>query len=552
MNETLHIYTRVSTAVQEEQGTSLENQKALGIKKSEELGLLHKVWDEGGQSSFHDDLGNRPALVELLTEIENNNVQHLFVYNTDRLSRNQKTWGMIRYKLLESGVTLHTVSGKMELKNPIDDLLLGILSEISQYDNKLRTERSRQGRFEKVKMGFWRGGPTPFGYKNENKKLVIDVKESKWIKEIYRWYSKGISINEIRTKLNLNGVLTRRKNTSWSLGSIRKILGNKTYVGHYEYTDTSIGQTLTVPTPPIIDQIMFNNVQKRRRGQSKNKQRNNSTKHFYLLTNLMVCGDCGTQISGRINRKSQQNYYYCPKTERNWAKAGNINKLYRKCSTTRSLNIAKTDELVWDTVLDVVEHSYFLKEKFRDDLIPVTIENRKNDQFTSKKILAKTKRIQKELSDLNSVISLFETDVLLKRQLGDIEQIRNNLNDEQQKLVSKIHDVKTEHQAFMMESSWVDWISVFKADIKSKDNMSEIERKEYLSKLVNKIKVTYDHTNNNHKVEVVFKVPIVNDKLVYNNPDKRSDGWKIKHGGKSKFLSQKLVGTRGKTSKKNE
>lgn len=26
------------------------------------------------------------------------------------------------------------------------------------------------------------------------------------------------------------------------------------------------------------------------------------------------------------------------------------------------------------------------------------------------------------------------------------------------------------------------------------------------------------------------KVPIVNDKLVYNNPDKKSDGWAIEHG----------------------
>ena len=68
MNEILHIYTRVSSTAQEEDGTSLDNQKNLGIKKSEILGMSYKVWDEGGQSSFHDDLDNRPVLVELLTE----------------------------------------------------------------------------------------------------------------------------------------------------------------------------------------------------------------------------------------------------------------------------------------------------------------------------------------------------------------------------------------------------------------------------------------------------------------------------------------------------
>jgi len=50
---TLHIYVRVSTQAQQEQGTSLESQRELGVKKAEELGFEWKLWDEGGRSSFH-------------------------------------------------------------------------------------------------------------------------------------------------------------------------------------------------------------------------------------------------------------------------------------------------------------------------------------------------------------------------------------------------------------------------------------------------------------------------------------------------------------------
>tara|TARA_X000000950_G_scaffold92180_1_gene116061 strand:- start:83 stop:502 length:420 start_codon:yes stop_codon:yes gene_type:complete len=46
--QTLHIYTRVSTSIQEVEGTSLDNQKNLRIKKSHELGLEKKVWNEVG------------------------------------------------------------------------------------------------------------------------------------------------------------------------------------------------------------------------------------------------------------------------------------------------------------------------------------------------------------------------------------------------------------------------------------------------------------------------------------------------------------------------
>ena len=65
MKETLHIYTRVSSVSQEEEGTSLETQLELGIERSKKLGMKHKTWNEGGQSSSKDDLGNRPVLVNL-------------------------------------------------------------------------------------------------------------------------------------------------------------------------------------------------------------------------------------------------------------------------------------------------------------------------------------------------------------------------------------------------------------------------------------------------------------------------------------------------------
>lgn len=460
---------------------------------------------------------------------------------------------MIRYKLLEHGVTVHTSSGKMELKNPMDDLLFGVLSEISQYDNKIRTERSRQGRFQKVKMGYWRGGPTPFGYKNENKKLVLDDIESVWIQKIFKWYSKGMSTNDIRTKLNLNGVLTRRGNTSWSLGSIRKILSNSVYVGHYDYTDSSINETIKVPSPPIVDQITFDKVQRRRIKLSESKQRTNPTKKFYLLSELLVCGDCGRKLPGRTNVTSQQNFYYCPKNERDWVVGESMNSSTseHKCSTNRSLNISKTDELVWNTVLQTVRDSYFLKEKFRDDLVPKTIKNRVDGHSTSKRILAKSKKIQKELSDLDLTISRFETDVILKRNSGNPKLIRKNLNEERLKLEGKLEDIRIEHQSFMLENSWVDWMSVFKTDIESKHKLTKQDQKDYLSKLINKIKVRFDKETNLHSLEFVFKVPIVNDKLVYNNPKKKSDGWRIKDGDKSLILSKNLVGTRSKSSKKN-
>ena len=63
----------------QEEGTSLETQKELGMK--------YQIWNEGAASSHHENLKNRPKISELLLEIEQGNIKHLFVYNNDRLSR---------------------------------------------------------------------------------------------------------------------------------------------------------------------------------------------------------------------------------------------------------------------------------------------------------------------------------------------------------------------------------------------------------------------------------------------------------------------------------
>ena len=356
MTTILHIYTRVSSVLQQEEGTSLENQKQIGIRKAAELGFEFRLWNEGGQSSFHDDLNNRPVLVSLLALIESGGIEHLFVYNADRLSRNQQTWAVIRYKLLTFGVTLHTSSGQMQLKNPVDDLMLGILSEISQYDNRIRAERSRLGRFQKVQQGSWKGGPPPFGYRLSNRTLEIDPFESKWVQKIYDWYCHGVPVKEIQSRLSTDGIMTRRGNSHWSLGSIQLILRNPVYCGHFDYTDKMIGETVRIKTPAIINSHLFQITQDRRQ-KNRGPSRSRSSKHFYLLRGLLECGHCGYVMGGRTHKAGHQHVYYCVKKERSWKLLDPDRPKWKRgngCTMIRSINIVKTDQIVWAAIKSVL------------------------------------------------------------------------------------------------------------------------------------------------------------------------------------------------------
>ena len=358
MKPTLHIYTRVSSLLQQEDGTSLDSQRMLGIKKAGELDYDHKVWNEGGQSSFNDDLNNRPVMVALLGQIERGEVKNLFVYNTDRLSRNQRTWAVIRFKLLTHGVVLHTASGQMNLQNPVDDLMLGILSEISQYDNRIRAERCRIGRFHKIQQGNWKGGPPPYGYRLANKQLEVDPFESQWIRKIYDWYRMGVPVKSIQGKLAQEGVMTRRGNAQWSLGSINLVLRSTVYQGFYTYTDQMLNETVRIEAPRVIDPELMEGVIRRRALNKRQVQLDGNGNPKYLLRGLIHCGHCGKQLSGRSHNPAIQAIYYCAVHERNWVSRSDEHVKWKRgqnCKFARSINIGMTNQLVWDLMKTITQ-----------------------------------------------------------------------------------------------------------------------------------------------------------------------------------------------------
>ena len=185
----------------------MDDQERVGKELAKELGFRPKVWKEGSVSGSKDDLTQRPVLLDLLQEIEKGRVRQLYAWNTDCLSRNQRTWSAIHWKLYDNDVMLHTSKGPIDLRgNPQDKLLFGILSEISSYDNKLRAERSRMGNLNRVRQGGWLGGPPPFGYRLEEKRLVENPDESQWVKKIFGWSSKGKTNQWIKILLDTNGV----------------------------------------------------------------------------------------------------------------------------------------------------------------------------------------------------------------------------------------------------------------------------------------------------------------------------------------------------------
>ncbi len=157
------------------------------------------------------------------------------------------------------------------------------------------------------------------GYrKGEDGNPEIDPEQAAIVRLIYEKFLAGDSYSTIAKYLMENGILTPAGKEKWCETTIRSILSNERYKGDAVINKTFITDCLTKKVqvnngerpkyyvennhPAIIDAAPFGRVQEeraRRSGKRKIKQVGTKTEQGkycgkYALTELLLCGECGT------------------------------------------------------------------------------------------------------------------------------------------------------------------------------------------------------------------------------------------------------------------
>lgn len=548
-DNTLHIYTRVSTTTQAESGTSLKTQLELGTEKANQLGFFIRHWAEGGKSSHHEDMANREQLYNLFTAIKEGNVKHLWVYDQSRISRNDKVASIFRYECNKQGVTLYTNGGVFDLSNPQDSFLKSILDTMAVFENAQRAERTRLGKWNRVDDGLWHGGVPPFGYTIKNKKLAIEPKEARWVRRIFTEAKKGTSVKEIKSLLDSYGVPTRHGKGSWSLGSIQAILNHTCYKGFYIYTDSKTEKFLTVQCDGIVDTDTWDSIHNaRKQSISRRSQKNATHKHFYLLRDLMYCGHCERQISGRIKPSKNEAMYYCPNKERDWVKNGGTTEPWQRgrgCGFERSMNLPQTDALVWDYVKGIHQQSHTLREQFKSKVLK---EKGLDKEINAEEVAAigkRIKRFQEQLQDADVALGRLEAN-RLRGRFGSEEsyQVAHKvLASDVDAFAKKLADERLKLKGLTDKKRWFDWLRVFGEELVAKDNLTDEQRKAYLVGLIERIDVKYLAESRAHELRIHFKLPIVGDTFEWTNYKKRT--YKLADGSQEGIVTVSKKDGRG-------
>ena len=123
------------------------------------------------------------------------------------------------------------------------EVLLSILSSLAQDESRSISENSTWGIRRRFEQGKLHINHTKFlGYdKDKNGNLVINPKQAKIVKRIYKDFLDGKGANRIARDLENDGTLNWNGKAKWYEGSIRKMLTNEKYKG-----DALLQKTYTV------------------------------------------------------------------------------------------------------------------------------------------------------------------------------------------------------------------------------------------------------------------------------------------------------------------
>src|SRR5713101_2764455 len=229
------IYVRVSTKEQTE-NLSLPTQLRACEEYCEHQGfeVLARFREEGESAKTAD----RTELQNLLQycRLHKGRVQFVVVFNLTRFAREKYGHFALRAHLKSLGISLRSAT------EPIDDtstgkLMEGVLAAFAQFDNDVRSDRTRAGMRAALELGRWTF-PAPLGYLNapkwSGKSLLPDPDRAPLIRRAFEEFAGGhFTKQDVLARVTELGLRTRA-GRALSKQSFGRVLRNPIYVGLIE------------------------------------------------------------------------------------------------------------------------------------------------------------------------------------------------------------------------------------------------------------------------------------------------------------------------------
>ena len=312
-------YCRVSTD-SEEQLTSYTAQKAYYTQKIGE----NPDWEMAGifadKGITGTSMKKRTEFKRMIAACKRGRIDLILTKSLSRFARNTvDSLEMVRM-LRANGIGVIFEKENINTLTESSEFLLTLFSGFAQAESESISknviwgiQKSREAGnvpFQYQKLLGYRRGP--------DGQPEIVPEEAEVVKRIYRRYLDGCSLAQIKRELEADGVPTASGIQGWTYQVVRNILTNERYIGdallQKTYTTDCISKTVKKNQgdrpmvyvernhPAIVSKAMFYQVREemaRRASKRKVMQKTGKTEQGkysakYALSELLVCGECGT------------------------------------------------------------------------------------------------------------------------------------------------------------------------------------------------------------------------------------------------------------------
>lgn len=286
-------YVRVSTDNQlENYSIDEQTDRLRAYCKAKDIHIV-KIYTDGGYSGGNL---NRPALQQMLTDIDYGLIDTVIVYKLDRLSRSQKdTLTLIEDRFLTKKVDFISINENFDTSTPFGRAMIGILSVFAQLEKDQITERFTMGRIGRAKNGYFHGGPTPpTGYDYQDGALIVNEYEAMQVQELYSRFLRGYPVYDCWRYMQQKYTT---KYGGWnSEALVRNVLKNEVYTGKVKFK----GRLYPGNHKAIISDEIFRQAQNRFRSASRTSDSRTQSpfKASTLLSGMIFCGKCGARFHG--------------------------------------------------------------------------------------------------------------------------------------------------------------------------------------------------------------------------------------------------------------
>jgi len=374
----------------------------------------------------------RPALEKLRDHIAASMIDVLYVHSPDRLSRKFSHQALLLEEFSKHGCKVIFLNQEGLPESAETNLLLQMQGMIAEYEREKILERTRRGRRHAASIGsvsVFSGAPYGYRYISKHEgsgraRWEVNPTECDAVKLMFELVDKKrMSLNGICRELQTSGITTPTGNTKWVSSTVLGMLTNPAYHGEAKHgrvrlvqrnslkrpkrgdpaiprqtkiaVETSPDEQITISVPAIVSKSLFERVGLQME-ENRKRKRERAAGPRYLLSGLLICGECGSACCGRRERRVNVTYR-CIGMDR-----------YRRdehaVCTNPSIRGLDLESCVWDELCSMLNNP---------DRLVAELERRRAEQLPSQSQLEETQRRVKDLrSRLDRLIDAWTSGLL--------------------------------------------------------------------------------------------------------------------------------------------